>query len=94
MTSRGSFLIDVNATEVYHRSMNASRRADSVGVDEEQADSLLHPSSAASPPLPQLQQRLGAAPARLLLFGLSRLRRRDAVDGQNQQDPEFADPVL
>lgn len=75
----GSFLIDVNAAEVYHTSVNASRRVASVGVDEEQADSLLHPSSAASPPLPQLQERLFSAqssPARLLLFGLSRLRGR------------------
>lgn len=81
-------LIDVNA-EVYHRSVNASRRVASVGVDEQQADSLLHPSSAASPPLPQLQERLFSAqssPARLLLFGLScsRRRRRDAVDGPNR----------
>lgn len=82
MTLWGSFLIDVNATEVYHRSMNASRRADSVGVDEEQADSLLRPSSAASPPLPQLQQRLGAA---LLVCSCPASLVCDAVDGQNQQ---------
>lgn len=72
----------MNAAEVYQRSVNASRRAERVGVDEKQAEAALHPSSAASPPLPLLQQRLLSAPE--LLLGLVSAV-RDAVRRRKQQ---------